>query len=173
MIWKPTLIDGRYEVSDAGDVRKRINATHPERRQYVVLKQDTDRDGYKVIRIAGHRHRVHRLVYSAFIGPLHDGLVICHLNNDRADNRPVNLLQATQQENIAHKKNHGTCQSGERHPNATMSNQKAMEVKEELARARRVKGRLARGEAQRIAARHCISKAIVFGLSRSRGAYQL
>ena len=43
---------------------------------------------------------VHRLVWEAFNGPIPEGMVICHVNNDQYDNRLDNLRLDTQQGNI-------------------------------------------------------------------------
>ena len=43
---------------------------------------------------------VHRLVWEAFNGPIPDGMVICHINNDPHDNRLQNLRMATQRSNV-------------------------------------------------------------------------
>ena len=95
MQWNPLPSDNRIEVSCDGQVRRRINVSHPERNKpYLLLKQNTDKDGYKRVSINKRNRLVHRLVYEAFIGSLKDGLVVCHLNNDKSDNRYSNLLQA-------------------------------------------------------------------------------
>lgn len=124
----------RYQISDHGRIRKKINMTHPERNKpYHYMKFETDKDGYKKVTIKGKRFIVHRLVYQAFVGELKPGLVVCHLNNKRDDNRPSNLIQATQKENIGHKVLHGTHPACEKHPRASITNDMAKKIRYTLA----------------------------------------
>ena len=132
--WTNVLAHDRYEISDTGRIRKRINMIHPERNKpYLYMKLEEDKDGYKKLTIKGKRWLVHRLVYQEFVGALKPGLVICHLNNKRDDNRAVNLVQTTQKENIGHKVLHGTHQECERHPRASITNDMAKKIKYALA----------------------------------------
>lgn len=143
--------DGVF-VSRDGRVAKRINVTHPERRQWMEYKPDTDKDGYLHVRIKGRKWSVHRLVYAMFNGDLIDGQVICHINGNPSDNRSANLLQASQAENISHKRIHGTWQIGETHPRSKISCAQAAKIKLLLLGAARTPtGRIAHGEHIRIA----------------------
>jgi hypothetical protein len=120
--WRPYPKDARYEVSDLGNVRRLINrnqARNRHRRQFIPMTLQTTRCGHKSVSIAGVPRPVHRMVYLAFVGELVDGLVICHIDGNPANNAPGNLLQATQAENISHKLIHGTAQLGQKHGNAT------------------------------------------------------
>lgn len=167
-MWKPIKIDARYEVSNDGQVRKQINATHPERNKpYVYLRQQTDRDGYKKVNINRKNYLVHRLVFESFVGPLTAGLVVCHRNNDRASNRPENLLQATQKENIGHKKLHGTWQSAERHPNAKITNEMARQIKNELhVCPRSITNRIKKGTATNLSNKYNVPVNIIYRIAR-------
>lgn len=131
---------------------RRVNVAHPERRQWVLRRFEVDRDGYHRIRIAGLNRIAHREVYRVHVGALEVGLVVCHVNGDKTDNRPSNLMQATQAVNISHKREHGTWQSGDRHPRAKVGSANAARIKAALACAAYVDGRLRRGETIRIAA---------------------
>ena len=105
---------------------------------------------------------MHRLVYELFMGPLIEGLVVCHLNGRQNDNRAANLLQATQAENISHKKAHGTWQRGEKHPRSKITEQDASSVKQLLdCASRSATGRIAPGEHLRIARETGVSLHIV------------
>lgn len=55
---------------------------------------------------------VHRLIYSAWNGGLIKGLTVSHINGDKYDNRPSNLVQETQKDNLHRKYEHGTDDSG-------------------------------------------------------------
>jgi len=146
----------RYEISNYGRIRKRVNKTHPERnRMFLFPKQYPEKGIIRTTINSGKHFSVSRLVFEAFNGDLVDGLVIAHLNGDYTDNRPSNLVQVSQMENIHHKKIHGTWQQGDKHPKALPqhSYQLAEKVRFLLQSAkRRESGRLVRGERNRIAA---------------------
>lgn len=167
---KPTKEDPAVWITEAGDVWRRVNRSHPERRQWVKRKPEIDKDGYARLSIKGKNYFVHRLVYSLFIGDLVEGLVVCHVNGDKRDNSAPNLLQATQAENIGHKRGHGTWQFGENHPRAKATEADVRRVKDRLDRAARLtNGRLARGEPSRIAMQEGVSIHLVYDLNRNRG----
>jgi hypothetical protein len=65
---------------------------------------------------AGTRQRIalHILVATTFLGPRPEGLVIAHLDGDKANNRVGNLAYVTQRENVEHKRDHGTMPCGDR-----------------------------------------------------------
>ena len=150
-----------YQVSNGGRVRRKINKNHPERNKpFVYMKFDIDKDGYQCVRLSGRRWRVNRLVYKCFVGPLVPGLVVCHVDGNKQNNEVSNLLQATQLENIQHKKQHGTWQSGENHPSASITNSKAKEVKAMLS-ARKY-------TLTEVAQELCVSRHVVADISRGR-----
>ena len=168
--WRKTHIDSRVEVSRCGRVRKKINGNHPERRQFLVYKPETDKDGYLRIRLLGQHIRVHRLVYETFNGELIDGLVICHLDGSITNNDANNLAQVTQKENISHKAVHGTMQVGERHGMAKVTDAKMMEVMRDYMSATS-DGKRRHGAIIAIARRHGISPHIVYDLRRGRWSH--
>ena len=75
------------------------------------------RDGYRrfVLLKDGARRSVclHILVAAAFHGARPPGLVACHLDGDASNNAVTNIRYVTQQENIDHKRIHGTALHGE------------------------------------------------------------
>ena len=100
--------EGHYEVSDMGRVRSlprtlpmsgskgrrypgKILSTRARPRPTVSLHHP-DKPAVAV--------PVHRVVLLAFVGPLPDGLVTRHLNDDKADNRLSNLAYGTYSENM-------------------------------------------------------------------------
>jgi hypothetical protein len=145
-----------YEVSNQGAIRKKINSSRPERKKPFWYARPFHSKG--CLRVAinnGKKFTVSRLVYDTFVGDLEDGLVIAHRNGKYDDNRPENLVQVPQVENIAHKREHGTWQACEKHPAALSGHsfKKAEAVRNLLMTARRVpSGSLGRGERKRIAA---------------------
>lgn len=172
VIWAPIKSNIRYEISNFGEVRKKINKRHPERNKpYLYQKTFRDKDGYIRVSICGEKTSIHRLVYQAFRGPLIKGLVVCHLNNEKTDNRPENLLQTTQYENIQHKRIHGTWQSAENHPRALISNEMALVIKHELRVCEKSKtGRIKRGTCAQLAEKYNVSKHVVYELNQ--GSYE-
>ena len=95
-IWKP--IDGyeeRYSVSNNGTI---ANASGK------ILKQYTDRDGYKRISLS-HGSRlntvlVHRLVANAFIENPNGYKTVDHINGIKDDNRVENLQWMSHRQNL-------------------------------------------------------------------------
>lgn len=160
--WRPILNAAAYEASSAGRIRKRINKYHPERRQFVVLKPDLNKGGYEYVSIAGKKRTVHRVIYETFKGELRSDLVVCHLDGNRTNNNPNNLIQATQRVNVSHKSLHGTAQVGSRHPMARMNEEVAASIKMAIRQEFALNnGRLAYGFAVRIARAHSVSSAVV------------
>lgn len=139
-------------ITPQGEVWQRVNAGHPERRQWVQRKPETDKDGYKRVRVNGRNRPVHRLVYETFVGPIPEGMVVRHMDGVPHHNFVDNLQIGTQAENIADKRAHGTHQAREQHPRARITNEQAASIREKLKNAARSKtGRIAKGEHLRIA----------------------
>ena len=96
--------EGLYQASNLGRIRsfKRNNIR--------ILKPGKNRDGsgYYIVKLylnsVRKSARVHRLLWTAFNGPIPEGLQINHLNENKADNRLENLSLCTAKENI----NYGT-----------------------------------------------------------------
>lgn len=111
-MWKPIKgYEGRYEVSDDGQVRSMTRAEHlsdgrartRKGRQLVLM---TKRTGYQCVNLYkdGHMktHLVHRLVADTFIPNPEQKPEVNHINGDKHDNRAVNLEWVTESENIRH-----------------------------------------------------------------------
>ncbi len=111
-----------YQVSDQGRVRtflRRGNCTVRMGTEPRILKRHILPNGYHHLALytgkGVHRRYVHRLVLEAFVGPPPPGMVSRHiLNNNRSDNRLVNLCWGTVSENIYDRVRHGTHQRGSR-----------------------------------------------------------
>lgn len=88
---------GRYEVSDAGEVRRtsdgRILAHHLIGPYHRVCLWDGSKSW---------RYMVHRLVAAAFIGPCPDGYEVNHRDGDPSNNAVSNLEYVTPKENVRH-----------------------------------------------------------------------
>ena len=109
--------EGYYEVSDHGNVRS-LNrwVLRADGRSHHYsgnpLVQSVDRDGYRFVKLNRDGKRrckfVHRLVVEAFIGPVPEGLVCCHNDNDPSNNHLTNIRVDTQSSNLMDKIRFGT-----------------------------------------------------------------
>lgn len=102
--WRPIPgFEGSYEASDLGRVRsldRWVNGVHIPG---VYMKGYPDSNGRIQVTLrkngkAYHR-RVHILVLEAFVGPPPPGMVGCHWDDDRSNNRLPNLRWATRTDN--------------------------------------------------------------------------
>lgn len=132
-IWKDIEgYEGKYQVSNMGRVRSldmEVTTKHPKSGEPIAYHQDgrllqlIDHKGYRRVSFTtGSRdtkryYFVHRLVARAFVDGWFRGAQVNHKNEQRDDNRAVNLEWVTAKENI----NHG------RH-NARMSETKGQRV---------------------------------------------
>lgn len=119
--WRPVVgYEGRYEVSDAGDVRSLLRGGR-------MLSRNRLSMGYRSVRLTKTgvpplEVKVHRLVLEAFVGPLPEGMVTRHLDGDHLNNELSNLAYGTYAENAQDTVRHGanyyasrtTCPAG--HP---------------------------------------------------------
>ena len=55
--------------------------------------------GYLAFKASGKNHLSHRFVIECFLGPIKDGYVVHHINNNKVDNSLTNLRIITQSEN--------------------------------------------------------------------------
>jgi hypothetical protein len=91
-----------------------------DRRDWTLRQPWRDPEGYlhhTLVRDGeGNRQRIalHILVAAAFLGLRPEGLVVAHLDGNKANNRAENLAYVTQRENIEHKRDHGTMHCGDR-----------------------------------------------------------
>lgn len=117
MTWKSLPgFDGKYEVSSEGEVR---STRHYSVQRLKTKKARPDKDGYLRVQLCGANSKmltrhVHRLVTETFIGPMPEGMQVCHNNGDKTDNRVENLRYGTPKENARDRAAHGTETRGER-----------------------------------------------------------
>lgn len=109
-IWKQIPGFERYEASSEGRIRSvDCIVTRTNGRNITlygrVMAMRGNRQGYKMVAFSIDRKRyfkfVHRLVYMAFNGPIPDGLVIDHIDNDKTNNRIENLQAISNEENLS------------------------------------------------------------------------
>jgi hypothetical protein len=72
---------------------------------------------------------VQRLILSAFKGKKPEGMIACHNNGDRKDNRIENLRWDTPKNNEADKLIHGTRYFGEKHHNSKFTNEQVFWIR--------------------------------------------
>lgn len=125
--------EGRYEVSDAGEVRSLLRGEHFIRRgvpafrmrEARLLKQRVDDKGYLRVNLyrgaGGHVVMVNQLVLLAFVGPRPAGQGGRHLDGNSLNNSRSNLVYGTQLENMRDKVRHGTQPVGEAMHNAKIT----------------------------------------------------
>lgn len=83
----------KYEVSNFGNVRNIRSGT---------VRKQTDRKGYRKIRINNKDVSIHRLVAETFLEQEHDGLQVNHKDGNKANNRVDNLEWVEASENVKH-----------------------------------------------------------------------
>ena len=99
-IWKDIDgYEGLYQVSNLGNVRSMNYRGNGSVRNLKAKRMGE----YLGVTLCGRGERkylyIHRLVALHFIGGYRDGLTVNHLNEDKRDNRAVNLEWCTQKEN--------------------------------------------------------------------------
>lgn len=172
-VWREIPFQKTYEVSSYGNLRRHVNKNHPERRQIRFFEAEITRNGYSRFNIRKQHYLVHRLVHLIFVAPLEEGMVVCHIDGNKQNNHFSNLMQATQKENISHKRLHGTWQSCENHPHAKLTNLQAITIKRLLSeRQQDSSGRFLRGSIKNIANKLQVSSPLVYGLSRKRSGFK-
>ena len=132
-IWKLVpAFEEFYEVSSWGRVRsleRYVPAVCGARslRLGRVLKPLKTPNGYLQVALSVGYVRtvklVHRLVLEAFVGPCPPRCQACHQDNDRLNNRIVNLRWDTASANGLDKRRHGTALVGERNPASRLTDQ--------------------------------------------------
>lgn len=112
-IWKEIDgTNGRYEVSNKGRVRStdyiqkvesKRQKNHLRRHKGVILKPNTDKDGYHLVHIVGKgTQKVHRLVAMAFCPGYKPELTVNHIDENKTNNCAENLEWCTIEENNRH-----------------------------------------------------------------------
>ena len=89
-VFKP--YDDMYFVSADGDVFSTFKNG--------LLKQSVDIDGYRRVDIHRKHMKIHRLVYTVWVGEIPCGMQINHFDDNKENNHYQNLYAGTQKENI-------------------------------------------------------------------------
>ena len=101
-------MDGRFEVSSNGDIRRTLAGTYKgSRPPGSLVKVSKNAAGYLMFctTIGGKRvgMSVHRLTALTFHGPCPPDKQVGHLNGNPSDNRSCNLAYVTRKENAHHR----------------------------------------------------------------------
>ncbi len=72
---------------------------------------------------------IHSLVLLAFKGPKPEGMSAAHLDSNRYNNAPDNLIWCPFLENISHRKTNGTNPEGEKHPCHKLTEKQVLEIR--------------------------------------------
>lgn len=96
--WKPILKHENYEISNEGNIRRKLNGTE-------VKQNLDDREYYSVMLWSNnkqHKKRVHRLIWNTF-NECECAETVDHINQDKHDNRLSNLRCISSKENSKNK----------------------------------------------------------------------
>lgn len=119
--------EGRYQASDCGQIRGFY------RGRWRVMSQYVGKSGYSQIGLwedgRQKQKTVHSLVAAAFLGHRAEGLVVCHFNGVRADNRAANLRYDTPSANQQDRQRHATHCQGSANPIAKLCEREVEEIK--------------------------------------------
>jgi len=125
--WRTVQGFPEYMVSDIGRVVSL-------KMKKIRLMTGTLYQGYPCcsLRIKGQKlklSKIHRLVLIAFKGDPPKGHQASHLDGNPGNPRLDNLIWETPKANNARKKQHGTSQEGENHPNSKFTNQDVLDIR--------------------------------------------
>ena len=98
MTWRPVVYwEGLYEVSDCGRVRS-VRLSKPR-----AIRPLPNRRGHLRVMLTHGERRVHAYVHTlvaeAFLGPRPEGLLVCHRDDRKRNNRVGNLYYGTRSDN--------------------------------------------------------------------------
>ena len=129
-----------FELDEAGSifrVAKAFGATAGKK-----LNPSLTKNGYAKVSLCRNGKRteflVHRLVAMAFIGPIPDGLDVCHYDGDKQNNAKGNLRIDTRRGNVADNVRLGKFGQGERAAANKYPESLVVEIKARLASGERV-----------------------------------
>lgn len=123
-----------YRVSRNGEVQScRSRAARKKLADsWSLLKPIPRRGGYLTVNLGGGPRKVaryiHHLVLEAFVGPRPPGLICCHNDGDRTNNRLENLRWDTYEANEADKLRHGTRRMGSQ-ARAKLNEEEVLEIR--------------------------------------------
>lgn len=141
--WKTVKGFGNhYEASNLGRVKSKdrvINKKNPLQNRHLkhlykgkILKQSTNKEGYKFIKIGVDKKKyslqVGSVVLRAFKGLPQEDQMCCHNDGNPANNNIENLRWGNAKENAADKKLHGTNLEGCKHPMSKLKEEEVLDI---------------------------------------------
>ena len=95
--------DGFYSASNQGRVRRNagvINRASNRPMSGKILSASPNTEGHLQVGIFGRKETVHKLVYTAHMGPVPDGQLVRHLDDVKSNNWLSNLRAGSQSDNM-------------------------------------------------------------------------
>jgi len=92
-------------------------------------------NGYGQVKVNGAPQLAHRLAYVLWVGDIPERLVIRHTCDNKPCINPEHLIPGTSQDNSNDAKERNRAAVGERHPNAKLRDQDAIDIRAYLALA--------------------------------------
>jgi len=119
---------GTYLVSHDGQVFSEKTGT--------ILKPDTDREGYRIVTLAGRKIKLHRLVLTVWDRSPLPGEIARHSDGDVTNNRADNLTWGTVSDNEKDKRRHGRANRHHTHPESRFTADQVSSIRTEYAKLR-------------------------------------
>lgn len=90
IVWEK-ILNGNYSVSNTGLVRSEDRFDYSGHfLKGKPMKISINTDGYQVVSLSldgvRKQYKIHRLVYETFIGEIHDGMQVNHIDEDKTNN---------------------------------------------------------------------------------------
>ena len=117
------------------------------------------KNGYGILSVANRHEYAHRMAYRLWVGPIPEGIFVCHSCDNPPCFNPKHLFLGTHVENLQDASRKGRMHPGERHGMARLTDAQAKEIKAALALGDR---------GTDIAARYDIHPNTVYGIKKGR-----
>lgn len=111
----------RYKIFENGEIHsleRYQKGVYGNKRRLMKLSSSIDTSGYRSVMLYKNgvqkRYRLHRLIYTAFVGNIPKGLQINHSDGDKLNNSLENMEIVTAKENVRHAWRIGLCHAYDR-----------------------------------------------------------